>query len=489
MLLALVILLSVENYTGAQSRANAEADSVLEQFQLATLFPSRYQYAAQSQLVCYGRSVAELEWPQMSDQENNRIVDDWAASIDAATDTVSITGARAEASFQLFLEQSLERQQERRGRLEGAAGALPGMVWPILILGTVGILAHLVVYADRNERVLSQVFQVGLMTLLLGASLLLINALNHPFVASPGKIVPEQMQRSVAAMEASLSQAIDVSNLESTLPCDAQGAPNDAAPVVRTFPPDSTMAQIVERGRLTVGVSYNIALFGELDPLSGVVSGFDNELAKEIAREMGLAPDQIEFVDLLPSERLPALQTHQVDMVVMAITITPERAQQIDFSRPYYMAGQTILVHRQNRSIAGLRDLAGQRVCVIASSTSIPILTEKAPDAVLVEAPSPGDCLAELLAGNVDAMSTDDIILAGFAAENEGLVLVGGTFTEEPYGVGIPKGNADMVAFVDDVVGRMLDDGRWGRIYYEYLADIAGLRNVQEAKLRLVVNQ
>ena len=191
----------------------------------------------------------------MNQGRTSGVVDGWAVSIDAATDTVAISGPRAEAGFQLFLQQTLTRQEERRGRLEGAAGALPGMVWPILILGAVGILMHLIAYADRSERALSQSFQVGLVTLLLGASLLLINALDHPFTANPGRILPEEIQRSVRIMEAELSRSIDSSSLEATLPCNAEGAPTDAAPLVQDFPEGSTMAQIVERGRLVVGVS------------------------------------------------------------------------------------------------------------------------------------------------------------------------------------------------------------------------------------------
>jgi polar amino acid transport system substrate-binding protein len=484
-LLALVIFLSVETYSRTQSQANAEADSVLEQFQLAELFPSQDQYAIQSQLVCYGRSVKELEWEIMEDFRSSPTVDYWAASIDARIDSVEIVGPRAVASYQLFLAQTLQRQEERRGRLEGAEGALPSMVWPILFLGAAGILAYLIAYADSAERSMAQAFQVGVVTCLLGASLLLINALDHPFTLEPGRILPEKMQASVDVMQSQLSRSIDSQELDATLPCDRDGLPNDPEPTARSFPPGSTMDQIVRRGRLVVGTSYNIALFGELDPVSGKVSGFDNDVAKEIARELGLREDQIDFVDTLIEDRVPALQEKSVDMVIEAMTITPERAQLVEFSRPYYIAGQSLLVRRGNRSVSSLRDLAGRQVCVIAGSTSIPTLTAQAPRATLVFAPGPMDCVTQVRAGAVDAMSTDDIILAGFAADYDDVVLVGGRFTREPYGVAIPKGQTDMVAFVNEVIEHMIADGRWGRIYYEYLSDIPGLPGVAEAKQRL----
>ena len=121
-LLALVVFLSVQTYSETQSHANAEADAVLEQFQIANLFPSRAQYGIQSQLICYGRSVRDLEWPLMERNEDSPTVVGWASSIDQTMDKIAVSGAGAEAGFRLFLEQALNRQEERRGRLEGAAG-------------------------------------------------------------------------------------------------------------------------------------------------------------------------------------------------------------------------------------------------------------------------------------------------------------------------------------------------------------------------------
>jgi len=287
-------------------------------------------------------------------------------------------------------------------------------------------------------------------------------------------------------MEQKLASIIDARNLDATLPCTAVGEPRDATPPARAFPAQSTMDKIVKRGRLIVGSSYNISLFGELDPVSGNVGGFDNDLAKEIARDLGLRPDQIQFVDILIEDRIPALQEGRVDIVVEVMTITPDRKQLIDFSRPYYIAGQSVLVPRSNRAISGLRDLANKEVCVISGSTSIPTLTEFSPRANLVQAPSPSECLDMVKDGEVDAMSTDDIILAGFAQTDPDLVLVGGQFTREAYGVGIPKGQLEMVDFVNGVIDRMITDGTWGKYYYQYLADIPGLSDVADAKQRLL---
>jgi ABC-type amino acid transport substrate-binding protein len=249
------------------------------------------------------------------------------------------------------------------------------------------------------------------------------------------------------------------------------------------------MKRIVDRGELTIGVSYKNGLFGGTDAFSGEAVGFDIEIAREIGSELGLHPEQIRFLDILSDERLPVLQDGRVDLVVMALTITPAREELINFSRPYYLAGQSLLIRRSDQSISGLRDLAGKRICVVASSTGMQTLSQLVPDATLVPVHSAGSCVGEVLSGGVDAMSTDDVILAGFASQDDELRIVGGNFTQEPYGIGIPKANPDMVEFVNQALERMIEDGRWGRIYRAYLADIPGLRNVQDAKRGLLEGQ
>jgi polar amino acid transport system substrate-binding protein len=484
-LLALVILLSVETYSDTKSHANAEADLVLEQFQLAQLFPSNDQFAVQSQLICYGRSVMNDEWALMSKNRQSNVVDGWAQSIDSTIDSVSIDGAKAESSFELFLQQTLQRQEERRGRLQGAEGSLPPLVWPVLLLGGLTVLAYIISYADRAERVYIQAMQVGLVTVLLGASLLLINALDHPFSNNPGKIHPEKMALSVSLMERDLSVHIDAPNLGATVPCDDAGYLKPDDPQVRSFPAGSTMQQVVARGKIVIGVSFAIPLFSQLDPVSGRMSGFDVDIAREIAYELGLKESQIEWVDLPVEERFNALRDRRVDMVVEAVTITTARKQLVEFSRPYFLAGQSLLVDKNNRTISNLTHLRGRQVCVVPNTTNEQTLLDIAPEAQLVHRPDFPSCVTALKQGQASAVSTDDVILAGLASADPDLVLVGGQFTREPYGVAVPKGDRDFVQFIDSVINRMIDDGRWGKLYYQYLGDIPGLAPVKDAKTRL----
>jgi glutamate transport system substrate-binding protein len=167
------------------------------------------------------------------------------------------------------------------------------------------------------------------------------------------------------------------------------------------------------------------------------------------------------------------------------MTINPDREQQIEFSRPYYLAGQSILVKNETNNISSVNDLNGKRVCSAQGSTSEQNIKDKAPQAELLSLPTYSACVSSMKDGRVDAVSTDDIILAGFAASDKSLKLVGGQFTQEAYGVGIKKGKTDMAQFVSDVIGKMLADGRWEKLYNQYLGNVGGLPSAADAKSKL----
>jgi glutamate transport system substrate-binding protein len=256
-----------------------------------------------------------------------------------------------------------------------------------------------------------------------------------------------------------------------------------AAP--RSFPAGSTMAGIVERGRLVVGVKYDVPLFGLYDLVSRRVDGFDVALAREIAKEMGLREDQVEFVEAISANRIPYLQEDRADLVISTMTITAQRKDQIEFSRPYYQAGQSILVRRETSNINGVNDLNGKRVCSVQGSTSEINVKERAPQSELLSLTTYSACVSSMKDGRVDAVTTDDIILAGFAASDTSLKLVGGQFTTENYGVGIKKGKTDMAAFITDVIDDMVADGRWEKLYNQYLGNVSGLPSAADAKSKL----
>src|SRR5947207_13060696 len=204
---------------------------------------------------------------------------------------------------------------------------------------------------------------------------------------------------------------------------------------------------------------------------------------------MGLKEEQVKFVEAVTANRIPFLQEDKVDMIVATFTITDERKQQIEFSRPYYVAGQSILVKKDNTTITKVNDLAGKNVCAQSGSTSEAAIKQMVPTATLLPLQVISACVQAMKDGRVDAVSTDDIQLSGFAINDKDLKLVGGQFTIEPYGIGIKKGRTDLLQFVNGELNQMLQDGRWEKIYTQYLGQVQGLPPAADAKARVVATQ
>lgn len=227
-------------------------------------------------------------------------------------------------------------------------------------------------------------------------------------------------------------------------------------------PPGSTMAEIKKRGHLIAGVDQNSYLSGFRDPRTGDLDGFDIDIAKEIARSLFGDPSRIQFRALTSAERVPALQRGEVDIVVRTMSITCSRWQDISFSTEYLTAGQRVLVNNNSRA-RSLGDLRGQKVCSSKGSTSIKKIMSAGAQPMAVENWS--DCLVLLQQGQVDAVSTDDTILAGMAAQDPNTRIIGPRFSTEPYGIGVPKDNEDMVRYVNAVLDEIRGNGSWASSY------------------------
>ncbi|MFE6969827.1 glutamate ABC transporter substrate-binding protein [Isoptericola sp. NPDC057653] len=193
-------------------------------------------------------------------------------------------------------------------------------------------------------------------------------------------------------------------------------------------------------------------------------TGFDTDVARYVADKLGYSEDQIQWVEAPSANRETMLQTGQVDMIFATYSITDERKEQVAFAGPYFVAGQDLLVAQDNTDITGPKSLEGKNLCSVTGSTSAQrIKDEYATGVQLVERPSYVECVTALTAGQVDAVTTDDIILAGLAAQpaNKGKVkVVGSPFSEEKYGVGLPKDN-DTCSKINDAIQSMIDDGSW----------------------------
>jgi len=226
------------------------------------------------------------------------------------------------------------------------------------------------------------------------------------------------------------------------------------------FPEGSTMAELAEAGSITVGTKFDQPLFGLVGP-DGVPEGFDVEIAKIIASELGIEEDGIEWVETVSSVREDFIETGQVDIVVATYTINDDRKERVAFAGPYYEAGQSILTTKENTDIQGPDDLAGKRVCTVSGSTPEANLLENFPDTEVVPFGTYAECIEPLRNGQVDAVSTDNVILAGFANDNDDLEVRGEPFTEEPYGIGLALEDDEFRDWINDVLEEIFEDGRW----------------------------
>jgi polar amino acid transport system substrate-binding protein len=247
--------------------------------------------------------------------------------------------------------------------------------------------------------------------------------------------------------------------------------PVDQRPKPGQMPAGTTMAEIQQRGRLIAGVDQNSYLFGYRDPIKGDLSGFDVDIAREIARAIfGDFDDdsKIEFRPMTSAQRIPKLKSGEVDLVVRTFTINCERRKDIEFSSEYYRSEQKVLVGRDSK-VTGLADLGGRKVCAAKDSTSIRRIANAVPKPVPIQVANWSDCLVLLQLGQVEAISTDDTILTGMLAQDPGTKVVGPPLSTEPYGIGLPKANTDMVRFVNGVLERLRTDGTWATIYQNNL--------------------
>jgi glutamate transport system substrate-binding protein len=229
-----------------------------------------------------------------------------------------------------------------------------------------------------------------------------------------------------------------------------------------SFAEGTTMARLKEAGRVRVGTKFDQPLFG-LKNLEGKPEGFDVEIAKLIAGEMGITADSIEWVESVSANREPFIQQDKVDYVAATYTINDTRKEVVDFAGPYYVAGQDIMVAKGNpEGIAGPDDLAGKKVCSVTGSTPAENIRTNYPEADLTEFDVYSKCAEALKNDQVQAVTTDNVILLGLISQDpEAFELVGKPFTEEPYGIGVKKGDTEFRNFINDTLEKAYQDGRW----------------------------
>jgi polar amino acid transport system substrate-binding protein len=269
---------------------------------------------------------------------------------------------------------------------------------------------------------------------------------------------------SSAAVHTAAAHRLAPAAVRATPPC------NPVASSLRpTGPPQVTpgsfMARIRARGYLIAGVSQSTYPFGFYNPLHGKTEGFDIDMVNAIAKAIFGKP-KVEFKAISDAERIPDVRSGAVDIVAHTMTILCDRLQQVDFSTVYFNAGAQVLVLKDSRA-KSLADLRGKKVCSTTGSDSLGYI--KAARAIPVPVTNFTDCLVRLQQGDVTAISTDNNILAGLAAQDPWTKIVGKVFTAEPYGLAISQHHPDFVRFVNAVLQQMRTDGQWAASYAHWV--------------------
>jgi len=235
-----------------------------------------------------------------------------------------------------------------------------------------------------------------------------------------------------------------------------------------TFPAGSTMDVLQKKGKIVIGTKFDQPLFG-LKALSGQPEGFDVEIAKLVATAIfgSNLSGKTEFVETPSAVREQSIIDGKVDLVAATYTINDTRKEKVGFAGPYYVAGQSILVKKDNTAITGLDTLGGKKVCTVLGSTPLKTLQTRAPSADLgILFDTYSKCVEALKDGRVEAVSTDNVILLGFIKDNPGqFKLAGDTFTVEPYGIGVKKEDTAFRTFVNDTLEKAYKDGTWAKIF------------------------
>ncbi len=242
------------------------------------------------------------------------------------------------------------------------------------------------------------------------------------------------------------------------------------------FEPGTTMAALNAAQKMTVGTKFDQPLFG-LKGLSGAPSGFDVEIAKIIVAELGIPDSKIAWVETPSAVREEKIQQGQVDLIAATYTISTTRKDRVTFAGPYYVAGQDLMVKKDNTTVTGAESLKASkaRVCSVSGSTPAERVKPFIDISQLVLFDVYSKCADALRTGQVDAVTTDNVILLGLVAESDGeFKIVGNPFTEEPYGIGIKKADVKFCEFINSTLQKSVADGRYAAAWAKTAGKVAG---------------
>ena len=229
-----------------------------------------------------------------------------------------------------------------------------------------------------------------------------------------------------------------------------------------------TFDRMKQAGKVVIGIREDQPGLGFKDATTGARSGFDVEIARMVAAGLGYGDDKIEYKAVPSAAREDTISRGDIDFMVGTYTINDNRKQRVSFAGPYFVAGQGLLVRKDETEITGKDTLKGKKVCSVTGSTPIQRVREQGltePENI-VEFQTYSQCVDQLLSRQVDAVTTDDAILKGYAAQApDDLKVVGEAFSVEPYGIGLAKDDAVLRGKINDLLQAAMDDGTWQKIY------------------------
>ena len=226
---------------------------------------------------------------------------------------------------------------------------------------------------------------------------------------------------------------------------------------------------------IVIGTKFDQPGLGQKNP-DGSMSGFDVDVARYVAKELGYPEDKIEWKESPSAQRETLIDNDQVKFIVATYSITDARKQKVDFAGPYLITGQSLLVKADNSDIIGPESLQdNKKLCSVAGSTPAQRIKDKYPGVQLQQYDTYSACVEALRNGAIDAVTTDEVILAGYAARTPGeFKIVGKPFSEERYGVGLKKDDSELRAKNNDALAKMEADGAWKAAFEKNLGP-AGL--------------
>ena len=230
--------------------------------------------------------------------------------------------------------------------------------------------------------------------------------------------------------------------------------------------------ELADSGKITIGVKVDQPGIGYTKPGADAPEGIDIEMGKILAGALGIAEDDIKWVETVSDNREPFLTNGTVDLVIASYSITPDRRKIVGQAGPYYVTGQQLLVREDDKEkITGPDDLKDIKVCSVEGSTSLARVEDEY-GAKPVPFATYSECVEQLKAKTVDAVTTDGAILLGYAAEDpDNLEVVGDVFSEERYGIGYKKDAAGMCDFINETLEKSFDDGTWADAFEATLGE------------------